>query len=348
MNQSSILSYTLESLQNSLLEQGFESFRAKQIFHFLYQKNVKSFSEMNNLPKKLIEYLVSQFHILGVQEENHIISERKDTHKYLFTLMDNMKVESVIINEGSRNTLCLSSQVGCSLNCVFCATGQMGMKRNLSSGEMISQFLFLKGKHGQIDNIVFMGMGEPLLNYNNLINTIKILNSKEGLNFGIRRITISTAGVAKNIRRLADENLHIHLAVSLNSPDPMTRINLMPFSKRIPLKEVLDACKFYQEKTKRRITFEYVLFKGINSSKKDAKSIIKLFDDLQFNLNIIPYNPIDGCKYETPSHDEVEEFTRYFQYSKIEVVQRKRKGRDISAACGQLATHIEDKHTMRH
>ncbi len=342
LKRSSIYSLTQNDLSQVLMEAGFEKYRSQQIFQFLYQKRLNQFSDMKNLPESLRTYLAEHFVISSLGNLDHQISQDKNTHKYLFGLSDGLRIESVVIKDGSRNTLCLSSQVGCSLNCRFCATGQMEIKRNLKPGEILDQFLYLKDKHGSIHNIVFMGMGEPLLNYNNVINSIRILNSKDGLDVGIKRITVSTAGIAKGIRRLADESMNIQLAVSLNAPDQELRAEIMPFAQKITLQEVIGACHFYQEKTGRRFTFEYVLIKGVNMRKGDAKKIVKLSKELHFNLNLIPYNPVSGCDYQSPTPYEVDQFVKNFQYSRLEVVQRKRKGRDISAACGQLLASQPD------
>ncbi len=338
----SILSYELDELSDILSEAGFEKYRAKQIFQFLYEKEVKDFSEMSNISKNHRDYLQNNFVMNPLDVLDCRVSNHKDTHKYLFQLADGYKIESVLIKEGSRNTLCLSTQVGCSLKCSFCATGKMGLKRNLKAGEIIAQFLYIRGKHGSIDNIVYMGMGEPFLNYNNVIKSVRIFNSKDGLNFGIRRITLSTAGMVKGIYSLVKENLNIHLAVSLNSPFQSERVKLMPSSKKNnELKELIKACEYYQEKTGQRITFEYVMIKGVNMRKEDAKQIIKMAKGLKFNLNLISYNVSESNEYQAPIPPEIARFVQYFQYSKIEIVQRKRKGKDISAACGQLATSNE-------
>ncbi|GMT49681.1 MAG: putative dual-specificity RNA methyltransferase RlmN [bacterium] len=314
--QASIHSFTQEDLSHTLMEAGFEKYRSQQIFQFLYQKKLKQFSDMKNLPESLRTFLTDHFTISSLSNVNHLTSQDKSTHKHLFSLSDGLRIESVVIKEGSRNTLCLSSQIGCSLNCRFCATGQMEIKRNLNPGEIIDQFLFLKDKYGSVDNIVFMGMGEPLLNYNNVMKSIRILNSKDGLGVGIKRITISTAGIAKGIRRLAGESMNIQLAVSLNAPDQELREEIMPFSRKINLQEMIAACHFYQEKTGKRITFEYVLIKDINMRKNDAKKIIKLSKELHFNLNLIPYNPISDCDYQSPTPYEVDQFVKSFQYSR--------------------------------
>lgn len=334
----SILSYTFAELKEILIEAGFEKYRTQQIYQSIYHKETSLFSETKNLPKKLIEYLNSHFIINPLTEIDCKVSQKKDTYKYLYLLQDELKIESVLIKEGYRNTLCISSQVGCPLDCKFCATGRMGMQRNLKPAEIVAQFTNAKLKHRSIDNIVFMGMGEPFMNYNNVTKAIRILSSEEGLNFSPRRITISTAGIVRGIRRLADENLNVHLAVSLNSPFHTDRVKIMPLTKKDTVKLLINACKYYQDKTKNRITFEYLMLKDINTRKKDAKEIIKFSKELNFIINLIQYNPIPNSVYQPPTIQEVYNFARNFKYTNVEVVQRKRKGRDISAACGQLAT----------
>lgn len=343
INNESIYSLSYDELQNVLIENSFEKYRTKQIYQFLYDKEVKSFGEMKNIPKKLVDFLEDQFTLKALDLETVQISERKDSHKYLFNLDDGNQIESVLIKDGIRNTLCISSQVGCPLNCQFCATGTMGIIRNLSAGEIVNQYVYVKGKHGTIDNIVYMGMGEPLLNYNNVMKSIRILNDERGLNVGIKRITISTAGIERGIKRLADENLNFNLAVSLNAPEQDLRSKIMPFSKKIPLKDLLSACKEYQEKTGKRITFEYVCIKNLNMERVHSKKIIKLKDDLKFNLNLIPYNPIEGSELESPEPEDMDRFESFFEFSRLEVVKRKRKGRDIAAACGQLVTMKQEE-----
>ncbi len=338
----SILSLTFDELKQFLINNKYESYRAKQIYDFIYQKEINKFSDITNIPNSLINILNNNFILNPIEQTKQQIDYKCKTYKYLFNLNDNNKIESVnnylIIIE---TTLCISSQVGCPLKCPFCSTGQMGLKRNLLSDEIVAQLMHAKKNHGSIDNIVFMGMGEPLLNYNNVIKSIKIINSKEGTNFGAKRITLSTAGITRGIRKLANEELNVNLALSLNSPTQTDREKLMPFSKRNNnLKDIINACKYYQQKTNKRITIEYVMIKDINMTKKHAKEIIKLSKELKFNLNLIPFNPIPNCEYTSPSNSDVFFFNQLFKYSKIEVVQRKRKGKDISAACGQLITEV--------
>jgi 23S rRNA (adenine2503-C2)-methyltransferase len=340
----SIFSLTFGELKQFLIDKQYEPYRAKQIYHFLYQKGIDKFSDIPNIPKTLIETLNNSFIVNTIQIVKQQVSHNSETYKYLLNLNDNHKIESVVIIDRPRNTLCISSQVGCPLGCLFCLTGQMGIKRNLLAGEMVAQFIHAKKIHGSIDNVVFMGMGEPLLNYNNVMKSIKIINSDEGLNFGAKRITISTAGITKGMRKLAHETINIRLAVSVNSLNQLDRAKIMPFSKRNnSLKELISTCKYYQKKTDKRITLEYTMIKDVNMTKQDAKELIKLSKELQFNLNLIPFNLIPNCDYRVPSNSDIFFFTQLFKYSKIEVVQRKRKGRDISAACGQLITETTNE-----
>lgn len=350
----SILNLTIGNLSDILVNNGFEKYRAKQVLNWIYKSLTFSFEDMSNLPKKLRIFLSEQFNILSVKEIKTLNSKDGNTTKFLLSLNDNYKIECVLIGNEKRHTLCLSSQVGCPLDCKFCATGKMGFLRNLDTSEIISQFLHVKSITGNIDNVVFMGMGEPLLNYDNVMLAIKLLNDKNYLNFGIRRIAISTAGIIKGIEKLMEDSspttdntntktqntLMPRLAVSLNSAIEKIRSDIMPINKTNPLKKLVDALKKYQEKTGKRFTFEYVLIKDLNTNKENADAIIELSKELRFNLNIIPYNPVLSFEFETPSGKEIENFINYFNGSGIEIVRRYKKGNDISAACGQLITQI--------
>jgi len=299
---------------------------------------------MNNLPKTIRTFLEQHYEILSVREVDKISSTNGETIKLLLNLDDGNNIECVIIKSVDRNTLCISSQVGCALGCKFCSTGTMGFIRNLSVGEILSQYLYAFSLTGGIDNIVFMGMGEPLQNYDNVTKAIRLLNTKDGANFGIRRITLSTAGIIEGIRKLVNDDLHIKLAVSLNSAIDKKRSTVMPINKSDRLYDLIEVLKEYQKKSNKRFTFEYVMIKGVNIGEEDAKAVMKLAEELHFNLNIIPYNKIKNVSdklnphFETPSSNEINVFLKYFEDSNIEIVKRYRKGDDITAACGQLAT----------
>lgn len=341
MDTNSILDYDLSELSLILEGQGFKKFRAKQVFNWVFSKGVRTFAQMANIPKSLRSFLEENYKILSVDEIQRQDSRNGETTKFLLELDDKNKIECVIIKSSDRNTLCLSSQVGCALSCKFCATGTMGFIRNLSVSEIISQFMHTHSIAGSIDNIVFMGMGEPFLNYENVSKAIRILNDKNGLNYGLRRITLSTAGIIKGIEKLIKDDLHIRLAVSLNSAIESKRQGMMPITESNGLKKLIEVLKKYQDKSNKRFTFEYVMIKGLNMSKADAEAIMNLSRELHFNLNVIPYNKIKNPNkaqppYERPTQNDIDSFIEYFNNSNIEIVKRYRKGDDISAACGQL------------
>ncbi len=340
-NKTSILDFDLLELQQYLIDNNFEKFRAKQIFNWIYKVDETSFDKMSNIPKALITFLEKQFCILSTEEIQKQVSQDNETTKFLLSLNDSAKIECVIINSEDRNTLCISSQVGCKLGCQFCKTATMGFIRNLSAAEILSQFLYTRSIVGKIDNIVFMGMGEPLLNYDNVIKAVNILNAKDGVDFGIRRITISTSGIVSGIERLITDNINVKLAVSLNSAIDNKRTQLMPVNKKNKLQDLVNVLKRYQEVSNKRFTFEYVLIKGFNMNKEDANAIIEIAKELSFYLNIIPYNEIENCNFKTPNQKEVDAFVNYFANSNVKIVRRYRKGNDISAACGQLATKFQ-------
>ncbi len=345
-----ILSMTLNDMEDVLIKNNFKKYRAKQIYEWIYKHKVDSFDSMNNIPKQIRQYLSENYNLLSVYEIDRQDSKNGETTKLLLELPDRMRIECVIIRSGDRKTLCISSQVGCPLDCLFCATAKMGFIRNLTVDEIVSQLMYALSIEGNIDNIVFMGMGEPLLNYDEVKKTISIINDPQGLNTGIRRITLSTAGVIKGIERLISDELNIRLAVSLNSAINEKRNMLMPINKSNPLKNLLQTLFVYQEKTGKRFTFEYVMIEGVNMNEDDANAIIDLSKNLNFNLNIIPYNKVNKSLYKPdttvynftrPSEESISKFLSYFKYSDIEIVQRYKKGDDISAACGQLATNFE-------
>lgn len=329
--------YEMNELKHIMEENTFKTFRAKQIYNWLYNGGINDIEEMKNIPKNLKLFLKENFIINPIQTVQKQEDKDADTIKYLLKLPDDNMIECVLIKSGDRKTICISSQVGCPLNCSFCSTATMGFIRNLTAGEIVGQFQLLKMNHQKLDNIVFMGMGEPMLNYENVAKAIRIINNKNGLNFGIKRITLSTAGVVKGIQKLTEDKLNIKLAVSLNSPIEQQRIRLMPVTKTNSLGELIKALKLYQETTGKRITFEYVMIKNENMDKKHAEKIIDLKKELNFNLNIIPYNDSLNTSLKTPNSQDIERFLSYFVDTDIEIVRRYKKGNNINAACGQLA-----------
>ena len=326
-----------DKLKNIISQEGYQSFRAQQIFQWIYQKNVNSFEEMSNLPKELTEKLNSIFTIINIKCPKHHKSY-DGSEKFLFQLTDNEYIETVLIRNNNRNTLCMSSQVGCQWNCLFCASGKGGYKRDLLTGEMTEQILSVRRITGEsIQNIVFMGMGEPFDNYENIINAIEILNEKQGLNIGARKITVSTCGIIPGIIRFAEFPLQVELSVSLHAADEKTRTALMPVNKKYPLRKLIDACKFYYEKKNRQVTFEYLMLKGINDSPQQANKLSQMIFNFDAKVNLIIYNPLDSLNNLFPSDEyTINAFQKILREKHIPVTIRYSRGQDIDAACGQL------------
>ncbi len=314
-----------------------ESFRSHQLFHWLYVKQVNSFDEMVNIPKPLRGKLQSDatIHTLTLLKEDK--SGSGTTRKFLFQLESGERVETVLMADKKRTTVCLSIQAGCAVDCRFCATGKMGFVKNLSVAEIVDQFLLVqKQSRKKITNVVFMGMGEPFLNYNQVINAAELLNHPEGIKLGVRKITISTVGIVPKIRQYAEEGRRFKLAISLNASEQQQRISIMPIAKKHTLKEILKAAQFYFNKTNKLLTFEYVLMKGINDQIADAAKLVNLIDDLPCKVNVIPYNEIGG-DYSRPDTESVRNFVTALKAAPFAVTVRWSNGTTIQAGCGQLA-----------
>lgn len=325
----------LEELENELIEMGEKKYRAKQIFAWIY-RNVESFEEMTDLSKELIKKLQENFYIKNLEVAN--FQKSKDgTIKYLFKLNDGHAIESVIMKYKYGNTACVSNQVGCKMGCNFCASAKIGFIRNLTAGEIVSQILEIEKQCGEkISNVVFMGIGEPLDNYDNVMKAIRLINDPKGLNIGARHISISTCGLIHNIKRLADENLQCNLCISLHSSRDDVRTSMMPINKTYKIAEVMEACKYYIEKTNRRITFEYALVDGVNDSLDDALHLSKLLKGMLCHVNLIPINKIKDGIYEKSSVEKILAFRDFLNDKGIVATVRRELGSDISAACGQL------------
>jgi len=334
---------TLEELEKFAVEQDEKVFRGRQLFSWIYEKNCCSFDGMSNISKSFRQKLQHIAKVGQVELYTKNISPQSGTIKYLFSLYDNNFIESVYIPEDKRRTLCISSQIGCALNCTFCATGKMGFKRNLSAGEIVDQVLSVERDVGaELTNIVFMGMGEPFRNYDQVIKAAQLINHPDGIAVGARHIVISTAGVADKIYRFADEGHRFRLAVSLNSAFNSKRIKLMPVTKKWDLESLLTAIKYYANKSKQLPTIEYVLFDGLNDGHRDAKELKKLLSKIPVKINIIPYNAtIPG--YNRPDPEKVDQFIQWLLPLHAPVSVRWSKGDDINAACGQLAGQIAQK-----
>jgi 23S rRNA (adenine2503-C2)-methyltransferase len=335
-------SLSLEEIQVQMQEWGEPSFRAKQVYEWVWKKFVADIGEMTNLSKSLREKLNQEYFIPKVKIDHSQFSS-DGTIKNRLRLHDQNFVESVLIPTEKRMTVCVSSQVGCSLSCKFCATGYMDRKRNLDFDEIVDEVVAVNQQaqenYGKgLTNIVFMGMGEPLLNYKNVLKAIDKISSPDSLGMSPRRITVSTAGVAKMIRQLGDDGVRFKLALSLHAANDKKRNEIMPINETNNLKAVIEALNYFYEKTGNEITFEYILFKDFNDSIEDADELVKVYRQVPADLvNIIEYNPIEAAKFEKPDEATTDKFMRYLESKRVNARRRRSRGKDIDAACGQLA-----------
>jgi 23S rRNA (adenine2503-C2)-methyltransferase len=342
MMKQDIKNLDFAQLQEYLREHKQPAFHAGQVFGWIYKKGVRTFSEMSDLSAALRKKLDEDFYIYGTRIYKKLDSI-DGTQKFLIELNDANLIESVSIPTERRVTGCISSQVGCKYACRFCASGLVGFKRNLSCGEMLEEVLLLNAAK-KLTHIVFMGTGEPLDNYDELLKAIRIINSAEALTIGARRITISTCGVIPGIKRLAQEDLQVELSVSLHSANDLTRSMLMPANKVFPLKELISVCGEYIKKTKRQVTFEYILIKGRNSDLQSAQKLATILKPLRLcKVNLIPANPVKELNLEPPGKLEMLLFKDRLLKQGLNVTLRKERGRDIDAACGQLRLRHEKK-----
>ena len=337
MEKKDIASYSFEELQEEMLAIGEKGFRSRQIYSWIHEKLVDAFEEMTNLPKALRQKLEAAYEIRRVEMEKRQISKIDGTNKFLFCLKDGNMVESVLMKYKHGNSVCISSQVGCRMGCRFCASTLDGLERNLTPSEMLRQVYQIQKITGErVSNIVIMGTGEPLDNYDNFLKFIHMVSDEHGLNISQRNITASTCGIVPNIRRLAEEKLQITLALSLHGSNQEKRRSLMPVANKYELHEVLEACDYYFEKTGRRITFEYSLVHGVNDTPEDAKELMGILKDRNCHLNLIPVNPIKERNYEKPDKKSAENFKNKLEKNGINVTIRREMGSDIDGACGQL------------
>jgi 23S rRNA (adenine2503-C2)-methyltransferase len=338
----SIFDLSFKELEKVLIDCKQERFHARQIFAWLYKKGISDFASMSDIPSNLRDKLRENFPIFSTKITEHLYS-RDGTEKFLFELNDGNFIEAVSIPAEKRVTGCISTQVGCKFACRFCASGILGFKRNLTSDEMIEEVLYSKNKskNKKLTHLVFMGIGEPLDNYDNVLKAIRIINSPEGLNIGARRITVSTCGIIPGIKRLSAEGLQVELSISLHAPDDETRSQIMPVNKKYPVTELIKACKDYIKKTNRQITFEYVLIKNLNSDLQNAQKLSKILRGLNCKVNLIPCNPIKELNIEPPNKLEILLFKDYLLKEGINATLRKPRGQDIEAACGQLRLRYE-------
>ncbi len=331
---------TRDDLAAFAVDHGLPAFRAKQIFSWLYRPGISSFAQMTDLSKELRESLAKEAFFSRLCPAVKELSS-DGTIKYGFRLQDGKMIESVLIPEEDRNTLCISSQVGCAMACAFCLTGTMGFTRNLTCAEIVDQVCAVsddlrENNLGVINNLVFMGMGEPLANFDNLIKALTILLDELGLHFSERRITVSTCGLAPKIIELG-QRLKVNLAVSLHAADNATRNRLMPINLRYPLETLLDACREFSLPKRKRITFEYVLLKGINDSDQDAVKLARLLHGIPAKINLLPCNEAPELPFAKPSQQRIDSFQNILKMKDYTVLVRASRGADISAACGQLA-----------
>ena len=328
-------------LEDYFLEIGEKKFRGKQVYEWLWQKSAKDFDQMTNLSLSIREKLDADFTINHVAVDSMQRSS-DGTIKNAVKLFDGKIVESVLIPTEDRITACISSQVGCSLDCHFCATARLKRMRNLNAGEIYDQVVAIRQQAEEyfdrpLTNIVFMGMGEPLLNYQNVIEAIDKITSPEGLGMSPRRITLSTVGVAKMIRKMADDQVRFKLAVSLHSAIDEVRNEFMPINLSNPLDELADALRYWYDKTGSKVTYEYVIWKGLNDTRKDAKALLRFCQIIPSKVNLIEYNPIDDDRFQQADESAVEMYRDTLRKSGISVSVRRSRGKDIDAACGQLA-----------
>ncbi len=330
-----IKSLTIEELTTSITELGYPSFRAKQIFKWLHEKSVTTFGEMLNIPNNIKVKLADLYYISVAIVEKKQISCYDGTIKYLLKLYDGQYIESVLMKYHFGYTICISTQVGCRMGCTFCATGQNGFNRNLTSGEMIAQIQSAQIDNDiRISNVVLMGMGEPLDNYDNVLKFFELLSAKDGLNIGMRHITLSTCGVVDKIYKLADKKLQITLSISLHAPTNELRKTTMPINNKYSIEELIKSCRHYIDETGRRISFEYAMIKGLNDSENDAKTLSSLLKGMMCHVNLIPVNETNGANYK--KSENLKRFNAVLEKNGINSTIRRTLGSDIDASCGQL------------
>ena len=336
---------TIDALTERLAEAGAPAYRARQMFDWAYGKLVEGYDEMGNVPASLRESFGGAVPFRTMRPLRELVTDNGDTYKLLYQTFDGQLVETVLMLYPDRATVCVSCQVGCAVGCAFCATGLGGLTRNLTAGEIVQQTVDAARKARevgrQLTNLVMMGMGEPLQNYAETIKFVEIIHDPRGLNFGARRITISTSGIVPRIDALADEPYQVNLAVSLHAPNNELRSQLVPVNNRWPIEVLLQACDRFTEKTGRRVSFEYALMNGINNSDEIARELGRLLKGRLCHVNVIPFNPVDVLKFERPNHEMIERFARIVREAGIPTTVRYSRGVEIDAACGQLRNRVE-------
>ncbi len=344
-NKKDIRNLNIEELAQFCFIHNLPKFRAKQVWEWLWKKRATSFKEMTSISKKTRELFKDHFIINSIKIHNEEISS-DGTIKYSFKLHDSLLIEGVLIPSKKRLTACISSQVGCSLSCKFCATGTLKLERNVTASEIYEQVFLLNEQAAlifgkPISNIVYMGMGEPLLNYKSVVNSTNYITSKHGLGMSPKRITVSTAGISKMIRKLGDDKVKFNLAISLHSASDKKRDALMPLNKKINLSELSSAVRYFYEQTGTRVTYEYILFKNVNDSIIDAKELVRFTKNIPCKVNLIEYNLVENLPFEKASYNLTTNFITHLEQNNIIVNLRKSKGKDIAAACGQLINKLK-------
>lgn len=343
-----IKSMTLKELEQYMETIGEKKFRAKQLYEWMHKKVVRSFDEMNNIPKKLKEKINQDVGMLSVKEVECLTSKIDGTAKFLFELYDGSIIESVLMKYKHGNSVCISSQVGCRMGCRFCASTIGGLTRCLEPSEMLDQIYHIQYTTGErVSNVVIMGTGEPFDNFDNVMKFFEIINSENGLHISQRNITVSTCGLVPRIYEFADRNLAVGLAISLHSPNDEMRRELMPIANKYTIKEIMDACDYYIAKTNRRVTFEYSLVKDVNDQPEHARMLIELLSGKLCHVNLIPVNPIEERSFQQSEKDSVYHFQRLLEKAHIRATVRREMGRDINAACGQLRKRYAEEREVQ-
>lgn len=350
MDKINLLGYTSEQLQELAVELGGKPYTGKQLFKWIYKRRESDFENMTDVAKKIRAQLADNYTVSKMTPAEK--AESSDgTIKYLFKLEDGKLIETVLIPEKDlrRITVCISSQVGCALACRFCATGTMGLLRDLNVGEIVGQLIYLRDEFGEdaFSNVVMMGMGEPLNNYNNVLEALKIMQHKDALNLGYSKVTLSTSGVTPKIKKLADSGIKVSLAISLHAAIEQKRKQIMPIAETFSLEKLKTAIKYYIDKTNSPVMFEYILFNNFNDKPEDIKALGKLAHGLKAKINLLAYNPVEGLPFERPDDEKVAWFGKSIQNYFTIVTIRQSRGRDIDAACGQLAARHKNKESVK-
>lgn len=337
----SVYDYSLSKLSDMLIELGYKKFTALQIYDWLYKKRVKSFDEMRNIKKELVDYLKENYVIESIKIVRK--QEDKDVSKFLFNLSDNQKVEAVYMHHDYGHSLCISTQVGCNMGCAFCESGRLKKVRNLTSAEMVEQILKIEESLNlRITHLVLMGIGEPFDNYENVMNFIDIINDPKGIELGSRHITISTSGLVPKIREFTNEPKQVNLAVSLHAPNNEIRNKIMPINKAYPIEVLMASIKDYINKTNRRVTFEYIMLRDVNDREKDAIELARLLKGVNCYVNLIPYNETSHIEFKKSTKEQILKFYDVLKKNNVNVTIRKEFGSKVDAACGQLRANYEE------